>query len=161
MFNHPSIEKSPIACFVLLGAVLALGASACASLRPVDSATRVGDKPATAVVVSLTESCWMAPGGAPMGRPNGIHGHTLPAGKYTPGFADEHGVYFASPTGIAVTEPAPVGTRPRPGGIYVPSDEAHTAYEYLGDQDRVTTRQPLPERCRYTVDPVEATAQPG
>jgi hypothetical protein len=87
-----------------------------------------------------------------MGRPDGYRGHTLPPGKYVPAFEDERGVFFQSPSGIAVTEPLPVGTRSRAGGIYLPTDSGPAASEYLGDEDRVTERSRLPEHCDYSLE---------
>ena len=104
----------------------------------------------------------MSPGGAPMGRPDGPGaGHTLPAGHYAPSFEDGRGIFFASPMGVVVSEPAPVGTRARPGGIYLPSDGSAAAEEYLGDVDRVTQRYRLPAHCRYSIEIAAAPAAPG
>jgi hypothetical protein len=122
---------------------------ACTSLRPLNPTTRLGDQAAAEVVLVLAQHCSTLPGGTPMGRPDGVRSHTLPAGRYLPQFEDANGVYFASPTGIHVTEPAPRGTRVRAGGIFLPSNEAG-AWEYLGDVDDVTERQQLPKHCEYS-----------
>jgi len=135
--------------------------SACAELNPVGPHSKVGERQAQQVVLALEAPCSLAPGGAPMGRPDGVRGHTLPAGRYAPTFEDDHGIFFASPNGIVVTEPAPLGTRARAGGIYLPSDGAAVAEEYLGDQERVTQRYRLPEHCRYSIENAAAPASPG
>lgn len=135
--------------------------SACAELSPVGPQSRVGDRKVAQLVLALDAPCSLSPGGAPMGRPDGVRGHTLPAGRYPPTFEDERGIFFASPNGIVVTEPAPLGTRARPGGIYLPSDGAAVAEEYLGDEERVTLRYRLPEHCRYSLQNAAAPATPG
>lgn len=140
-----------IAVSCLLG-----GLWACSTRAPVSVDTRVGDRAAREVVLTLAEPCSLSPGGAPMGRPDGVRGHTLPAGRYAPLFEDEDGIFFASPTGIIVTEPAPRGARERPGGIYLPRGTQAGAQEYLGDAERVTERARLPERCRFAIEPVAA-----
>ncbi|MEO8179985.1 MAG: hypothetical protein ABI895_14215 [Deltaproteobacteria bacterium] len=132
--------------------------SACAELSPVGPQSKVGDHAARQVVLALAAPCSLSPGGAPMGRPDGVRGHTLPAGRYAPAFEDDHGIFFASPNGIVVMEPAPLGTRARAGGIYLPSDGAAAAEEYLGDKDRVTQRYRLPEHCRYSIENENAAA---
>jgi hypothetical protein len=143
----------------IAGAVLA----SCASFSPVAPDTRVGNHPAQHVVVALEQPCSLSPGGAPMGRPDGpgARGHTLPAGRYTPSFEDGGGIFFASPGGVVVAEPAPVGTRSFAGGIYLPKDGSAAAQEYLGDADRVTQRYRLPEHCRYSIENAAAPATPG
>ena len=144
----------------LYGTTLALALlSGCSSsLQPVTPTTRVGARPAKDVVLALRAPCDAPSSRAPLGRPDGEHGHMLPAGKYVPSFVDAHGVYFQSPAGVAVTEPEPVGTRSRAGGIYVPNDEALIASHYLGDEDRVIERSPLPGRCDYSIEPRDGGA---
>ena len=140
----------------LFGAVFAFTLlSGCSpSLQPVTPTTQVGDRPAKDVVLSLRAPCDAPSSRTPLGRPDGEHGHTLPPGNYTPSFADAHGVYFQSPAGLAVRGPEPVvGLRPRAGGIYVPNDEGLLAFKYLGDEDHVTDRSPLPGRCHYSLEP--------
>lgn len=137
---------------------LLLGLSACTARTPVSPDTRVGDRAARDVVLTLREPCWLSPGGAPMGRPDGVHGHTLPAGRYTPQFEDADGIFFASPSGVRVTQPAPRATRERPGGIYLPRGTTAGAQQYLGDAERVTERARLPQRCRFDIEPA---ASPG
>lgn len=139
----------------LYGAAFALMLlSGCSSsLQPVTPATQVGDRPAKEVVLTLPAPCDAPPGRTPLGRPDGEYGHTLLPGKYEPRFADARGVYFQSPAGVAVTEPEPAGTRSRTGGIYVPNDDALVASQYLGDEDRVTERWPLPGHCDYSIEP--------
>jgi hypothetical protein len=137
--------------------VIALGGAfwACGSVRPLDPATRIAQRPAAELVLRLDEPCTTLPGGAPMGRPDGVRSHhVLPGGRYRPLLEDDRGVYFASPSGITVTEPAPRGTRSRPGGVYVPHDGVavegrSTAWEYLGDADGISSRQLLPQHCRF------------
>lgn len=141
---------------LIAGSCLLAGLASCASRAPVSADTRVGDRPAQEVVLTLPEPCSLSPGGAPMGRPDGVRGHTLPAGRYSPLFEDDNGIFFASPTGVLVTEPAPRGTRERPGGIYLPRGTQAGAQEYLGDVERVTERSRLPERCRFSIEPAAA-----
>jgi hypothetical protein len=141
--------------------LLALGGTlwACGSVRPLDPATHIDRRPAAELVLRLDEPCTTLPGGTPMGRPDGVRSnHLLPAGRYRPLLEDDRGVYFASPSGITVTEPAPRGTRSRPGGVYVPHDSATrepavegrgAAWEYLGDTDGISSRQLLPQHCRF------------
>jgi hypothetical protein len=140
---------------------LLAGLASCSAHTPVAPETRVGEQPAREVVLSLTEPCSLFPGGAPMGRPDGpgARGHTLPAGRYTPLFEDAHGIFFASPTGIVVAEPAPRGTRERPGGIYLPRGTTAGAQQYLGDAERVTERSRLPKHCRFSIE--HAASSPG
>src|SRR5688572_28382829 len=139
------LRASLLVVCALTGAALL----ACTSLRPVSPTTRLGGQAAAEVVLVLAQPCSTLPGGTPMGRPDGVRSHMLPAGRYLPRFEDAQGVYFASPTGISVTEPAPRGTRVRPGGIYIPSNGAG-AWEYLGDAADVTERQQLPKHCQYS-----------
>jgi hypothetical protein len=147
----------------LYGAALALALlSSCSSaLQPVTPTTRVGERPAKEVVLALRAPCDAPSSRTPLGRPDGEHGHTLPPGKYVPSFADARGVYFQSPSGVAVTEPDPVGTRSRAGGIYVPNDEGLIASQYLGDEDRVIERSPLPGRCDYSIEPRDSGVVPN
>jgi hypothetical protein len=152
-----SVRRGGLAALLISAATL----SACAELSPVGPQSKVGERQAQQVVVALDAPCSLSPGGAPMGRPDGVRGHTLPAGRYEPKFEDEHGIFFASPNGIVVTEPAPLGTRARAGGIYLPSDGAAVAEEYLGDRERVTLRYRLPEHCRYSIQNAAAPATPG
>jgi hypothetical protein len=140
-------------------ALIALAASfwgatfACGTeLRPVDASARIGGRDAASSELIVGEACQLLPGGTPMGRPDGVRSHVLPAGRYRALAADDAGVYFASPTGVLVTEPAPRGTRSRPGGIHLPSDPKLGASEYLGDANGITWRQRLPEDCRFAVE---------
>jgi hypothetical protein len=146
------IHAAAAAC-VLRAAALGIGAlCACTSTAPVSTEARVAGRPAQHVVVALDAPCSLSPGGTPMGRPDGEHGHTLQAGRYVPRFEDERGVFFASPNGVIVTEPAPLGTRALAGGIYLPSEVNAGAWEYLGDAARVSQRYRLPEHCRYSIE---------
>lgn len=131
-----------------------LVAAACGagSLRPLAPGTRIDQKPATELVLDLSEPCTILPGGTPMGRPDGVPSHELPAGRYRPQLEDDDGVYFASPSGIRVTEPAPRGVRTRAGGIYLARSH-RVAWEYLGDADGISTRQVLPGHCRFALKP--------
>jgi hypothetical protein len=147
MINQSSLIQSAAGTLAL---ALLLGCTS--SLRPVEPNTRLGQRPAKETVLALNAPCTTQSGRVPMGRPDGERGHTLPAGKYVPTFEDQRGVYFQSPAGIAVTEPLPVGTRSRPGGIYLPNDGEPVASEYLGDGDRVTERSRLPEHCDYSLE---------
>jgi len=157
MFNHSGVRPLALRAFPV--ALLLLG---CASLQPVAPTTHVGEHPASQSVLALPAACTMSASDAiPMGRPDGTQGQLLPPGRYVPSFEDERGVFFASPSGVRVTEPAPAGTRDRAGGIYVPKEPREGAWVYLGDADRVTERQRLPERCRYSIEPAPAPAQPG
>jgi hypothetical protein len=124
---------------------------ACRSLRALDPRAQVAGHAVTEVVLRFAEACVVLPGGTPMGRPDGVRSHTLSAGRYRPAFEDDAGVYFASDTGISVTEPALRGTRSRPGGVYVLRDRAG-AWEYLGDVEGVSFRQPLPGHCRFELE---------
>lgn len=135
---------------------LLAGLASCSAHVPVAANTRVGEHPARDVVLTLPQPCSLSPGGAPMGRPDGVRRHLLPAGRYTPLFEDDDGVFFASPTGVTVTEPAPRGTRERAGGIYLPRGTPVGAQEYLGDAERVTERTRLPERCQFAIEPAAA-----
>jgi len=142
--NTRANRTSSGACVAL--AFLDVALLSCTSLRPVGPTTRVGDRAVAGLVLVLGQPCSTLPGGTPMGRPDGVRSHTLPAGRYPAQLEDDDGVYFASPSGISVTEPAPRGTRLRPGGIYLTSDDR--AWEYLGDADGITARQLLPKHCR-------------
>lgn len=161
MFNRMAALPSLAAPWMVGIAGVAL--ASCASFRPVAPDARVGNHPAQHVVVALEQPCSLSPGGAPMGRPDGpgSRGHTLPAGRYTPSFEDGRGIFFASPDGVVVAQPAPVGTRSFAGGIYLPKDGSSAAEEYLGDADRVTQRYRLPEHCRYSIENAAAPATPG
>lgn len=139
------------AALAALGSLVALACSARA-LRPIDASARVGDGPAIERVLRVIEPCVTLPGGTPMGRPDGARSHVLPAGRYPPALQDDGGVYFASPSGIQVTEPAPRGTRTRPGGIYL-ARGGEAAWEYLGDAGGISTRQVLAGHCRYALEP--------
>jgi hypothetical protein len=143
------VRPSPITrgARILAFAVLA----GCASLRPVGPSTRLGDQLAKNVVLALPAPCELVPGGAPMGRPNGVPLHKLPAGSYTPSFEDDEGVYFASPTGVLVTDATLPGDRSRPGGILVPAKAGLPAFEYLGDAEGLSGRLRLPKHCRYSL----------
>jgi hypothetical protein len=131
-----------------------LAAAACGggSVRPLTPGTRIEQKPAAELVLQVAEPCVVLPGGTPMGRPDGVRSHELPAGRYQPELEDDDGVYFASPSGIRVTEPAPRGTRTRPGGIYLARSH-RVAWEYLGDAGGISTRQVLPGHCRFVLEP--------
>lgn len=133
------------------GLVLSVLAS-CRSIVPLQAATRFGDRPALEQELVLAEPCTLLPGGTPMGRPDGERSHTVPAGRFRPELEDDEGIYFASPDGIRVTEPAPRGMRTLPGGVYV-AHEHPRAFEYLGDAAGVSARQPLPEHCVFRVEP--------
>jgi len=144
----------------LLGRVAAVAtaspfASGCRSVVPLAASTRFGERPATEQELVLGEPCTLLPGRTPMGRPEGVHSHTLPAGRYGPALQDGEGIYFASPRGVSVTAPAPRGTRVLAGGVYVAHDRQR-AWEYLGDEANISAREPLPERCRFQVEPKQA-----
>lgn len=157
MFNHSAV-RSWLALRALPVALLV----GCASLQPVAPTTHVGQHSASGSVLALPSACTMSASDAvPMGRPDGTQGQLLPPGRYVPSFEDQRGVFFASPTGVSVTEPAPLGTRARAGGIYVPKEPSEGAWAYLGDAERVTERQRLPERCRYSLEPASTPAPPG
>ena len=162
MFNQAVIRTAAIRTALPWGAfplALLLG---CASLSPVSATTRVGEHEALKSVLALPEPCTMsASDGVARGRPDGTQGQLLPPGNYLPSFEDSDGVFFASPSGVRVTEPLPLGVRDRAGGIYVSSQPKEGAWVYLGDADRVTERQRLPERCRYSIEPAPAPAKPG
>jgi hypothetical protein len=133
------------------------------SLRPLDPATRIDRRPATQLVLELAEPCQLLPGGAPRVRPNSVPAyHVLPAGSYRPQVEDGDGVYFASPSGVSLVEPAPRGTRTLPGGVYLAHeyrpDERAAAWQYLGDADGISSRQLLPQSCRFSVNPVSGAA---
>jgi hypothetical protein len=136
---------------------LIAGLTACAAHSPVAADSRMGEQPTRNVVLALPAPCSLSPGGAPMGRPDGERGHTLPAGRYAPLFEDADGVFFASPSGVMVTEPAPRGTRERPGGIYLPRGTDAGAQQYLGDAERVTERSRLPDHCRFSLETTEGS----
>lgn len=136
-------------------ALLAVAACGSRSLRPLEPSTRIEQRRAAELVLQVGEPCVTLPGGTPMGRPDGPRSHLLPAGSYRPELQDDDGVYFASPSGIQVTEPAPRGTRTRAGGIYL-SRERGVAWEYLGDADGISTRQVLAGHCRYVLEPRRA-----
>lgn len=131
--------------------LLVVAACGSGSLRPVGAGTLVARKPAGELVLRFAEPCTVLPGGTPMGRPDGVRSHVLPAARYRPELEDDRGVYFASPTGIQVTEPAPRGTRTRTGGVYL-SRDGKNAWEYLGDGDGISGRQVLPGHCRFSLD---------
>jgi hypothetical protein len=133
--------------------VLALSASlgGCRSVRPLGPSSRLRERPVTELALRFGKPCITLPGGTPMGRPDGVRSHVLPAGVYRPVLEDDRGVYFASEGGISVTEPAPRGTRSRPGGVYLPRDAAG-AWEYLGDGGGISTREPLPQHCRFAIE---------
>jgi len=124
----------------------------CRSIVPLQPATRFADRPAAEQELVLGEACTLLPGATPMGRPDGVRSHTLPAGRFRPELEDGDGIYFASPAGISVTEPAPRGTRTLPGGVYL-AHEHSRAWEYLGDAAGISSRQPLPEHCAFRVEP--------
>jgi hypothetical protein len=153
MFNLSNLYGAAIAIALLSGCS--------SSLQPVTPMTRVGDRAAKDVVLALRAPCDAPSSRTPLGRPDGEHGHTLPAGDYVPSFADARGVYFQSPSGVAVTEPEPVGTRSRAGGIYVPNDQGLIASHYLGDEDHVTERSPLPGHCDYSIQPRRSSTVPN
>jgi len=166
MFNH-TIRAGAIGTVslrtALLGGAFPLALLlGCASLSPVSATTRVGEHEALKSVLALPDACTMsASDGVAMGRPDGTQGQLLPPGNYVPSFEDSDGVFFASPSGVRVTEPLPLGVRDRAGGIYVSNQPEQGAWVYLGDADRVTERQRLPERCHYSIEPKPAPAQPG
>jgi hypothetical protein len=137
--------------------LLALAACGAGSLRPLAPGTRMAQRPAAELVLRLSRPCVVLPGGTPMGRPDGVRRHELPGGAFRPELEDDGGVYFASPSGIRVTEPAPRGTRTRPGGIYVAHGQ-RVAWEYLGDAGGISARQVLPGHCRFALEPA---AGPG
>lgn len=153
LVSHPIVR---IWGSCLLAGIGLLGCSS--ELRPVEPTTKLNDHAAGDVVLALPEACAMVPGGGPIGgRPDGVHAYTLPAGRYVPKFEDAHGVFFASPTGVVVTEPAPRGTRLLAGGIYiyVRSNERDLALQYLGNQEEgVSGRERLPEHCHYSIEAV-------
>lgn len=124
----------------------------CRSIVPLQPATRYGDRPAAEQELVLPAPCTLLPAAAPMGRPDGVPSHTLPAGRFRPELEDDDGIYFASPPGIEVTEPAPRGKRTLPGGIYVAREQTR-AWEYLGDAAGISSRRPLPTHCGFRIEP--------
>jgi hypothetical protein len=127
-------------------------AGGCRSIVPLSASTRLGDRLAAEQVLMLGQACTLLPGATPMGRPDGARSHTLPSGPYRPVQQDDDGIYFASPGGIRVMEPAPRGTRTLPGGVYV-AHEQMRAWEYLGDEAGIRSRQPLPGSCEFRLEP--------
>jgi hypothetical protein len=151
--------RSPKGVRVPSGSLLLAVLVACGtSLRPVAPDSRIGERAALGSELSVAEACTLLPGGAPMGRPDGVRSHRLPPGRYAPLAEDSGGVYFASPTGVLVTEPGARGSRTQPGGIYVPRDPSLAASEYIGDAERISTRQRLPGHCGFAL---EAAAPPA
>lgn len=143
--------------WTLIAVLVACGTSP----HAIDPSSRVGERPVLGSELRVAEACTLLPGGAPMGRPDGVRSHRLPAGRYAPLAEDSDGVYFASPAGVLVTEPGARGSRTLPGGIYVPRDRSLAASEYIGDADRISTRQRLPAHCRFALEaagPPEAGA---
>lgn len=166
MFNHCTLPtraiRTPGVQTVLSGGALLLLLGCASSLRPLAPSTKVGEHAASQSVLALPTPCEMsASDGVAMGRPDGTQGQLLPPGNYVPSFEDPDGVFFASPSGVRVTEPLPLGVRDRAGGIYVPNQPQDGAWLYLGDADRVTERQRLPERCEFSIEPAAAPAKPG
>ena len=140
---------------LVISSWLALGGCS-SSVRPLDPATRLNQREAAKLDLVFEAPCFTTGGGgAPMGRPDGARGHVLPAGRYHAAFEDDRGVYFASPEGVAVTEPAPRGTRTLPGGVQVLHDDG-LAYEYLGEQSGVSARERLPEHCKFQLLPAKS-----
>ena len=142
------------------GFVAAAALVGCRSIVPLQPTTRFGDRPAAEQQLVLEAACTLLPGGTPMGRPDGARSHALPAGRFRPALEDDGGIYFASPAGIRVTEPEPRGTRTLPGGVYVAHEHAR-AWEYLGDAAGISSRQALPERCAFHVEPKANAAGGG
>lgn len=124
----------------------------CRSIGPLQPTTRFGDRGAADQELVLPAPCTLLPGGTPMGRPDGVRSNTLPAGRLRPELQDDDGIYFASPSGIHVTEPAPRGARALPGGVYVTHEQTR-AWEYLGDAAGISSRQRLPEHCAFRIEP--------
>ena len=152
MRPHVLPSSAALAGVALAGAVAACGPS----LHPLDPSRRLDRRPAAALVVELAEPCVVLPGGAPRARPDGAPAsHVLPAGSYRAQLEDGDGVYFASPSGVTVSEPAPRGTRMLPGGVYLANefrpDERAAAWEYLGDAGGISARQLLPKHCRFSL----------
>jgi hypothetical protein len=153
-YRSPGAARAPLGSWAAVAVLVACGTSP----RPVAPDSRIGELPALGSELSVAEACTLLPGGAPMGRPDGVRSHRLPPGRYAPLAEDGGGVYFASPTGVLVTEPGARGSRTQPGGIYVPRDPRLAASEYIGDAERVSARQRLPGHCTFAL---EAAAPPG
>lgn len=134
-------------------------AAGCRSVVPLGASTRFAGRLAAEQVLVLREACTLLPGPTPMGRPDGARSHTLPRGRYRPELEDGEGIYFASPDGIRVTEPAPRGTRALPGGVYV-EHERTRAWEYVADETSIRSRQPLPASCQFRVEPKAGAPSP-
>lgn len=147
-FPVPVRFAIPLRFVVLLGVAVACGRS----LRPIDASSRVGDRVVPGSELVLPQPCKILPGGAPMGRPDGVRSHRLLPGRFAPEFEDDGGVYFASPNGVLITEPGLKGSRTVPGGIYVPRDRSIDGSEYTGDAGGIGTRQRLPGHCRFSIE---------
>lgn len=158
-------QPTPRAVSVSLGCVaLAAALAACRpGVRPLDPSRRFDQAPVAQLVVELTEPCEVLPGGAPRARPDGAPAsHRLPAGAYRPRLEDGDGVYFASPSGVTVSEPAPRGTRTLPGGVYLAHEyrrNERAAWAYLGDASGISGRQLLPRHCRLSLKGAEAPSE--
>lgn len=142
----------------LVFGICASGLAACASQRPIAPETQLAGHAATRLVLELPRACTLVPGGPPTGRPNTVRSHTLPPGQYAPVLEDDGGVYFASPSGVVIAEPALRGTNQLPGGIYVPFNPELSASQYFGDTDDVDGLQRLPARCDFALRDASKTA---
>jgi hypothetical protein len=80
---------------------------------------------------------------------------TLPAGRYTPVFEDESGVYFQSPGKILTSDF--VGVTLLDGGLYLRRDNAPGVWYYaILDQGFMSRLSQMPGTCTYSVERVDA-----
>jgi hypothetical protein len=98
---------------MVLGGLVALIAACAGAVRPIEPTDVVGGGPeASRVTVRVKVEMEVAAPGSIV--------YVLPVGEYRPVYADGHGAYFASPTGVI--ERADGSERSIAGGLHLPNE---------------------------------------
>jgi hypothetical protein len=98
---------------IALGGLVALATACAPAVRPIEPTDLVGGGPSASRVTVRVKAEMEVP--AP-----GSVVYVLPVGEYRPVYADGHGAYFASPTGVV--ERADGSERSIAGGLHLPNE---------------------------------------
>lgn len=121
-----------------LGCVAALVGACAPAVRPIEATDLVGGGPSADRVTVRVKAVIEVP--APFSVV-----YVLPVGEYLPAYADGHGAYFASPTGVV--ERADGSERTLVGGLHLPNAGGESySYPslYVESSPRNPSKLPLP-----------------
>ena len=105
-------------CWLALLA-LTICLSACTNIRPLTASRTLDGQVAKDLVLVVLE---------PIVFRYGFGTHTLPAGRYTPAFEDDEGMYFQAPNKLIISG---IGSTLHDGGIFFKAGHSGEPYEWI------------------------------